>query len=186
MMRRFWVLFMASVLLSTMMVDDTEAADLPDQLKIGSDVLALNGSGYRKKSFLKLYTAGLYLKEKSRSANSIIEANEPMSIRIKVTSKFVSQDNLISALKDGFQSATNGRIDPIQDDIRTFTQYLSGEIKMGDVFDLVYVPKTGVVVVKNGERKGKVGGLEFKQALFGIWLSNRPADSNLKKGLLGS
>ena len=83
-MRRFWVMFMAGVLLSTMMVDDTEAAELPDQLKIGSDVLALNGSGYRKKSFLKLYTAGLYLKEKSRSANNIIEANEAMSIRIKV------------------------------------------------------------------------------------------------------
>ena len=45
MMRRFWVMFMAGVLLSTMMVDDTEAAELPDQLKIGSDVLALNGSG---------------------------------------------------------------------------------------------------------------------------------------------
>ena len=44
MMRRFWVMFMAGVLLSTMMVDDTEAAELPDQLKIGSDVLALNGS----------------------------------------------------------------------------------------------------------------------------------------------
>ena len=83
---------MAGVLLSTMMVDDTEAAELPDQLKIGSDVLALNGSGYRKKSFLKLYTAGLYLKE-NPDANNIIEANEAMSIRIKVTSKFVSQDN---------------------------------------------------------------------------------------------
>jgi hypothetical protein len=186
-MQRFGLMLFTVCLLSTsFLVADTTAADLPAQVKVGSEVLSLNGTGVRKKSFLSLYTAGLYLKEKSASASGIIRANEPMSIRIKITSKFVSRDNLTSALKEGFQSSTNGRTESIREEIQSFTGFLSGDIEMGDVFDLVYVPGTGVVVLKNGKRRGTVGDLEFKQALFGIWLSNQPADSNLKKGLLGS
>ena len=72
---------MAGVLLGHV-VDDTEAAELQIN-KIGSDGSTEVDIGRR---LLKLYTAGLYLKEKSRSANSIIMTNEAMSIRIKVTS----------------------------------------------------------------------------------------------------
>ena len=186
-MQRLVLIGCTVCLLSTcVMVAETSAADLPAQVKVGNDVLSLNGTGVRKKTLLSLYTAGLYLKEKSKSASEIIRADEPMSIRIKITSKFVSRDNLTSALKDGFQKSTNRRTESLREEIQTFTGFLSGDIKMGDVFDLVYMPGTGVVVLKNGKRRGTVGDLEFKQALFGIWLSNQPADSNLKKGLLGS
>ena len=58
------------------------------------------------------------------------------------------------------------------------------DILKNDVFDLVYLPAKGVVAYKNGEEKGVVPGKEFKKALFGIWLSNRPADDDLKESLL--
>jgi hypothetical protein len=37
----------------------------------------------------------------------------------------------------------------------------------------------------NGTFKGKVEGLEFKKALWSIWLGNAPADAKLKKKMLG-
>ena len=40
------------------------------------------------------------------------------------------------------------------------------------------------MINKNGKFKGVVAGLEFKKALFNIWLSNNPADANLKKAML--
>ena len=39
--------------------------------------------------------------------------------------------------------------------------------------------------IKNDELKGTVPGIDFKIALFGIWLSNNPVDEQLKKDLLG-
>ena len=51
-------------------------------------------------------------------------------------------------------------------------------------FDFIYLPERGVVVNKNGKFKGVVGGIEFKTALFNIWLSDKPADANLKKAML--
>ena len=43
----------------------------------------------------------------------------------------------------------------------------------------------GVIVNKNGKLLTTIRGLEFKKALFGIWLGEKPADKNLKKGMLG-
>ncbi len=37
----------------------------------------------------------------------------------------------------------------------------------------------------NGISRAVIAGLDFKKALFGIWLCDQPADKNLKKKLLG-
>jgi hypothetical protein len=47
------------------------------------------------------------------------------------------------------------------------------------------VPDEGVVVYKNGSKKGSIDGYDFKRALFGIWLGDKPADDDLKAGMLG-
>ena len=58
------------------------------------------------------------------------------------------------------------------------------EIKKGDVFTMVNT-ESGVVVYKNNTKKGVIEGNDFKKGLFGIWLSAKPADKNLKKAMLG-
>ncbi|HLU85349.1 MAG TPA: chalcone isomerase family protein, partial [Vicingaceae bacterium] len=59
------------------------------------------------------------------------------------------------------------------------------EIKKGDIYDIFYVPNKATLVVKNGKLMAKIEGLDFKKALFGIWLCDKPADKNLKDDLLG-
>ena len=55
-----------------------------------------------------------------------------------------------------------------------------------DVFNLVFNPKDkSVWVYKNDVLKGKIDGLDFKKALFGIWIGDDPVDETLKKELLG-
>ena len=107
-----------------------------------------------------------------------------MSIRITITSGFVSQEKLVKSLNEGFHHATNDKVAPIQQQIEQFTKCFTESITKGDTFDLVYLPRHGVVVLKNGKRKGVVAGIEFKKALFNIWLSDNPADENLKQAML--
>ena len=109
-----------------------------------------------------------------------------MLMRIAITSKMVSQAKLIDSLHQGFQNSTQGKIEPIRNQIEQFRQCFAEEITRGNVFDLVYAPGQGVAVFKNGQRKGLVPGLAFKRALFGIWLGDRPADVKLRQALLGS
>jgi len=86
---------------------------------------------------------------------------------------------------DGFKASTDGDLSAIQSDVDQFMAVFQEEITEGDVFDLVYLPGEGVRVLKNGEQKDTVGGLEFKKALFGIWLSDKPAQEDLKEKMLG-
>ncbi|MGB0368446.1 MAG: chalcone isomerase family protein, partial [Flavobacteriales bacterium] len=63
--------------------------------------------------------------------------------------------------------------------------FKKSEIVEGNVFDIIYVPGTGVESYKNGQLEGTIEGMDFKKALFGIWLGEKPADGDLKEAMLG-
>lgn len=159
---------------------------LPPTLKVGKQELKLNGEGIRQKYMMDLYVAGLYLTKPNREDKVVVDANELMAIRVVITSKFVSQEKLVQNLDEGFRRATKGNVKPIEPQIGQFRKCFADKIVRGDVFDFVYVPQQGVMVFKNGKVKGKVASLPFKQALFGVWLGEKPADAKLKLALLGT
>lgn len=160
-------------------------AVLPNTETFHETTLSLNGAGIREKLWIDLYAAGLYLNEKSNDARAIVSGEKPMAIKLHIVSKLISSEKLINAVKEGFQKSTNGNTAPIQPQIDTMLGYFKDEITKDDVFDLVYIPNKGVVAYKNGKERGTVKGKEFKEALFGIWLSGNPADEGLKNDLLG-
>ena len=42
------------------------------------------------------------------------------------------------------------------------------------------------MIYKDGVEKGYVEGLDFKEALFKIWIGDNPADKGLKNEMLGA
>jgi hypothetical protein len=160
---------------------------LPAKLSYGSNDLALNGGGIRTKLIFKLYTAGLYLSKKSSDAAAIVKADQPMAVRLVITSDKINSTNMSEAIEEGFALSTGNKNAPIQSKIDQLIGTFSKEpIKVGDVFDLVYVPGKGVQSYKNSTLKSTTAGLDFKQALFGIWLSPNPVSDAVKKGMLGN
>ena len=180
------VLSSAVLLLAVLSSARGLAVELPATLTVSGQKLVLNGAGTRKKYFLELYDAGLYLTQPNNQPAAIIDADAQMAIHLVITSKLVSQEKFLASLEQGFQNSTQGKVEPIRGEIEKFRQCFADEIARGDVFDLIYTPAHGVVVFKNGKRNGTVPGLAFKRALFGIWLSDRPADAALKQAFLGS
>ncbi len=162
------------------------AADLPPRMQAGKYELQLNGSGARTKALVPLYEAGLYLRSANDNAAEIIASQQPMALRIKITSSFVSQEKLVASLTDGFEAATQSKTQAIATEISQFREFFRDRVAKGDTFDLVYAPEYGVIVNKNGKLMGVVRGEEFKRALFGIWLSDTPADKSLKQALLSN
>ena len=181
------ILVFASTLLLSLFIQPVNAqAGGPATFAIGETEVVRNGFGSRNKMMLSLYEASLYLSQKSNNAVEIVAADQPMAVRLKITSRFVSQPKMLAALQEGFQSSTGGNTAAIQSEIAAFTNCFSDPIQMNDVFILAYVPNSGVVVYKNNEQKGIVAGAEFKKALMGIWLGNNPIDAALKNALLGN
>ncbi|MFT5593239.1 MAG: hypothetical protein ACI8SR_001611 [Oceanicoccus sp.] len=180
-----------SVFLMTMLsvvaqAKEVAGVNLPDSLSAQDQSLALNGVGIRSKFFMDIYAAGLYLSETSKEAKSIIEQDKPMALRLHITSGLLTAEKMESATREGFEKSTGGNTAAIKTTIDSFIATFQDGIVENDVFDFVYVPAVGVNVFKNDKLKTTVEGLEFKQALFGIWLSEDAVQDDLKEGLLGS
>ena len=161
-----------------------EGVTLPATLKANSENLVLNGGGLREKYFLDLYVGGLYLKSKSKNADAIIKADEPMAIRIEIVSKLISSDKMIEAIEEGMEKSTKGKTEALSEEIKAFKAAFSEQIVVGDVYNLIYIPEEGFTIYKNNKKVKTIKGLKFKQAAFGIWLCDDPADKDLKEGML--
>jgi hypothetical protein len=157
---------------------------LPSAMILGKDKLILNGAGIREKYFMDMYVAGLYLLKSTSDPTQIIAANEPMILQLNIVSSLITSEKMKEAVKEGFSKSTNGNTSALQKQIDQFQAAFSEEIKKGDVFQIQY-NGSDVMVFKNGKLKVSISGLEFKKALFGIWLCNQPADEDLKENLLG-
>ena len=158
---------------------------LPETLDAGGKTLVLNGAGLRKKFFFKIYAGALYLPEKESDPGKIVPADETMAVRMHFIYDGVSAEKLIETWNEGFEKTTGGQPGPLSDRIAAFNGLFTGEAGEGDVYDIVYIPSEGVRVIMNGRAVGTVKGLDFKTALFAIWLGEDPADDGLKEEMLG-
>lgn len=159
-------------------------AKLPRVIKVGSNEIVLNGEGSRSKAFISIYESGLYLVSPSSNAAAILDAEQLMAIRIRITSSFVSRSSLVSSLEEGLKKSTGGNATKIANETQAFMKCLKDEVKKNDLYDFLYVPNKGMYIVKNGKIQGTVPGLAFKKAFFGIWLSDQPVDKSLRTALL--
>ncbi|MBE0485239.1 chalcone isomerase family protein [Marinobacter sp.] len=181
----FSILLLAGSLAMPAYALNVGGVDVPDTYSTMGHELQLNGAGTRSKWFMNLYVGGLYVPEKVNDAESVIVADEPQAITLHIISGMITSERMTEATMDGFKAATGGDLSRIQVEVDQFMAVFQEEIREGDVFDLVYLPDIGVQVFKNGEQRDSVGDLEFKKALFGIWLSDRPAQKDLKERMLG-
>jgi len=160
--------------------------DIPPTLALGEAELQLNGAGIRTRFFVDVYVASLYLTRRSADAEAIVAADEPMAIRLAVTSSFVTNERLRDSIESGFERATHGNTGPLRPSIEALMQVYAEKVSQGDVFELGWVPGSGLEVTKNGVHAATVdGGLAFKRAFFAIWLGEPPAQASLKRDLLG-
>lgn len=161
----------------------TAGVAFPAKTTINGKTLLYNGSGLREKYTFDLYVAAMYLRRPSMDDNKIINDDAEMGIHLELVSNKVTRDKFVETVKEGFGKASHGKATDAE--IKKFMGFFTGEFKEGDKIHLEYTPGKGTTAIKNGKELGTVSGLEFKKALFSIWLGTKPADPTLKKGMLG-
>ncbi len=167
--------------------DYVEVSDVkvPTSFDYKGTRLVLNGAGLREKLFLDLYVMGLYVKNKTKDPEKIINADEPMVANLHIVSRLVTKDKMLSSIQEGFEKALGSNISKMQPEIDRFKAFFKKELKVGDLVSLRYSPGEGTSAYLNGQYLGTIKGLDFKKALFAIWLGEDPVDEDLKEGILG-
>ncbi|GAB6094817.1 chalcone isomerase family protein [Desulfatiferula olefinivorans] len=197
----------AIVLLTALMLTSASAwalelggVEIPDTAAISDTNLVLNGVGLRKKFGMKIYAVGLYLKAKSTDGQAIIDADEPMRLEMHWRMSSPSQkidetyyESFAGSVGAPKASSYGPQTDfgPMSKDIVTFMSWLNQRATTKqDVWTYDYIPGKGTEVYINDgtkkELKGVVPGLDFKKALFKIWLAeDPPVGKGLREDLLG-
>lgn len=156
--------------------------------RVGDADLVLNGVGLRSVLFVKAYVAGLYVPQKSTSDKALLASKGAKRVQIKLL-RDTGSSTFLSAFKQGIDNNTTdaeeAAIKPRMDQFEK-TIAAIGEAKKGDVVNLDMIPGRGFSVSVNGQPRGTaVPGDDFSNAVLRIFLGEKPADSSLKRGLLG-
>ncbi|MGI9275238.1 MAG: chalcone isomerase family protein [Endozoicomonas sp.] len=159
---------------------------LPGKIQLEQQSLTLNGAGIRKMLFMDLYVGSLYAQSKATQAADVLESKDPVAIRLNIISGMITSDRMASTVKEGFDKATGGNMQPLQKRLDSFIDVFSEEIVKGDQFTLLAVPGKGLNVYKNGTFLTHIKGDDFSKTLLKVWLGDKPADKRLKKAMLGS
>lgn len=161
--------------------------------KLGGKEVVKFGTGARSKAFLTVYYASLYAPQelKGKGWKAVVDADQPMSVILLIDTRFMSTEKLTSATSEGFNTSAKAGY-PTAKKQQFLNQFKNVSTVKGDRFYFNYVPGKGVTTSYKSKKSGKtkvlgtVKGLEFKKALYAIWIGPKPVQSSLKKRMLGN
>lgn len=158
---------------------------LPDQVTVGDATLQLNGMGLRKKLWVEVYVAGLYLEQNTTDAEAAVSAAGAKRVVMHFLTDRATKKKMDEAWLEGFKSNSPEVYPTLAERVATFVG-LFGDMKDGDRIELTIIPGTGTAATLNGVEKGTIEGDDFSQALLRVWLGDSPPSPELRSGLLGS
>jgi hypothetical protein len=167
---------------------EREGVKFEPTAQVAGTALQLNGAGVRTRAIFKVYAAGLYVPAKSNSPAALLAQKGPRRLSLTML-RNVDADSFAGPLNEGLRNNhTEAQVAAFKPQIDAMNAALKAidEAKKGDVLHFEYLPESGTRITVNGQQKGaSIPGEDFFAAMLRIWLGDKPADADLKKGLLG-
>lgn len=150
---------------------------------VNNRLLKLNGSGLRKKFFVKVYIGSLYASKKLTSGQEALRDRGDKLIRMNFLHSRVEKEKITEAFSEGF--ANNSPDLAGSAEVRKFLALFTDDFMRGDSVDLLLGADGTVVAKLNGRVLGAIASPRLATGILGIYLGDRPADEALKQGMLG-
>jgi hypothetical protein len=166
----------------------TEGVTFAGDIRLADTALQLNGVGLRAVAWVKGYAAGLYLARKARTEAQVLETPGAKRLQLRMLQE-VDAEEFVKAFHKGVERNTPAPdAARLAERVKQFDASVRGLVKLRkqDVIDLDFVPGKGLVLSRNGAARGApVAGEDFYAALLRCFIGVRPADPEMKIGLLG-
>jgi hypothetical protein len=157
---------------------------MQDKVDVDGQTLTLNGMALRKKLFIKVYVAGLYLPQKTRDARQALAGDTPHRMVMDFLYG-VSKDQMCDAWNEGLEANTPNASAGVKKSFQTLCDWME-PIDKGNQLVLTYLPGQGTKVEVNGKVKGTLPGADVADAILATWIGPKPGPGeDFKKGLLG-
>lgn len=155
-----------------------------DTTTVNGQHLVLNGAAMRKKLFIKVYAAGLYLPAKQANPAAIIAADTPRQMTMHFVFN-VDKAKIAEAWTEGLTANTPNASAEVKSNFQKLESMME-DVNKGQNIVLTYVPGTGTTVTVNGKNKGTLPGKATADAILMTWIGPKPGPGDdFKSGVLG-
>jgi hypothetical protein len=161
---------------------ELDGVTLPDTMTFDGKSMSLIGVGLRTKWMVKVYVAGLYAEKPTFNAEKFITSDMAKSITLHLV-RDVGREKIVESIQDGFAKNSKEQLASLQGRLDQLAAAVP-DLKSGQELMLTYIPGKGTLVGGVG-KPTVIEGKDFADALFAVWLGKDPADSDLKRKLLG-
>ena len=156
---------------------------LADTYQLEGETLLLNGLGARLATMLKVkvYVAGLYLKQQSTDAAAIIHTDQPRHLVLRFV-RDVSRKEITDGWTEGFKT-NRANMQGLATRITALNDAMV-DLSSGSELVFSYAPEGGTTVSIGNDQKTVIQGADFASAFISIWLG-KPPNKEVKTGMLG-
>lgn len=159
-------------------------ATLSDSVTAGGQTLVLNGGGVRRKFFIKVYAAGLYLPARQTSPERILATDAPRQMVMHFLYD-VDKEKIAEAWQEGLEANTPNASAAVKQAFSTLASWME-DMEKGERIVMTYVPAAGTTVEVKGQVKGVLPDKGVADAILATWIGPKPGPGNaFRKALLG-
>lgn len=163
---------------------ELKGVKMDDSITLDGKTLLLNGMALRKKVIFKVYVAGMYLPQKEKSAEKILNADDTRVVIMHFL-RSVSAKKINGGWYDGLEDNTPNHSKELKGKFDLLAKYME-KMKNGERIVFTYTAEKGTDVKVKGSLKGTIKGKDFADALFSCWIGKKPGPGeDFKDDLLG-
>ena len=163
---------------------DVAGVNVSPTVVVQQKTLSLNGAGIRKKFFFKIYVGSLYTERKVTTPAQLLADPGDKLVRMNFVYKRVDKGDIVKAFAEGLEN--NSPAVARSAEAKAFLSWFTADFVAGDTVDISLSADGTVAASHNGKTLGTVRSPALVQGVLLIWFGEKPADGDLKKGMLGS
>jgi hypothetical protein len=156
--------------------------------RVGGVDLVLNGVGVRKRFFIPVYVAGLYVPQRSSDPETLLRQRGPRRMAMRFVRE-VEAELFMTSLNEGMRKNYGAsQLAAWRPQIETLTTVISTMVlaRRADNITWDFTEEGGRIMQNSVPRVPSIPGEDFYNAVLRVWLGEQPADAELKRGLLGT
>lgn len=164
---------------------EIEGYNFPADAQAAGQAVKLVGAGVRTKWMMNVYVLGAYQATVTRKASFLVGSDEPKMLWLHML-RGIDASKMRDAIDEGLEknvgSAERARI---QGDVDKIKAAFPATVGKGLDIQFIHSPSAGFVLKIGGAQKVASADKALSKAMWSIWFGSHPADSDLKKGVLG-
>lgn len=166
---------------------EVEGFRFEGSIRLGGADLVLNGIGVRKRFYLPIYVAALYVPQRSADPEVLLSQSGPRRMALRFVRE-VEAELFLTSLDAGMRKHYSpAQLAAWKGQWETLSVIISRMVlaRRSDHMSWDYTPEDGARLMKNSvPRVPAIQGEDFYNAVLRVWLGPQPADAELKKGIL--